>query len=71
MDGRRAILGIRAQGHAAPIRLGRWETLAMGGAAPCPTVRVMLVTGWKTGRKGEMGKGLTGGPHMAARQGDG
>jgi hypothetical protein len=64
--GTAGILGVRACGHAACIRGRRHGGGGSHGgcAAPCPTTRVTPVTGWKTRRKGEMGKGLTRGPHM-------
>jgi hypothetical protein len=64
--GTAGILGVRACGHATRIRGRQHDGGGShgGGAAPWPTARVTPVTGWKTGRKGEMGKGLTRGPHM-------
>jgi hypothetical protein len=65
----RAALGFQAHGwtagdpwHSCPRArgahpAGKVGASAMGGAAPCPHGFVTPVTGWKIGRKGEMGKG--------------
>jgi hypothetical protein len=62
--GTAGILGVRACGHAARIRVRQHGGGGHGGAGASSSAPTLCVTGDKAEREKEMGKGMTDGPHM-------